>query len=280
MLRVPKLNSIVHKELNRFELKGDQSSLEKSTIVALDLKNTLDLIEKKIDNFKEGLLNTQDRIKVEVEKKALSYVKKNMGMSLRELNPENNKLLFILHENWSLMASMMMGIQKSVLSLANESVTLSTKDFNLQYTFELRPAQVTSRDNELDSYKKSIFFDYAPHVFSEIRKLFGITSKTVAQSEPVPVFARHRERLEQSAQGRAVFVQRAGQQRQVGQLLLLLGERQVHPQDHQQRRVHHPAGNPASLLRAPAQQPEHPHVPVLRPAQDHLQAAEGSGTRE
>jgi hypothetical protein len=232
MLRVPKLNSIVHKELDRFDLNCEQPSLEKSSIVALDLKNTLELIEKKIENFKEGLANSQDRIKDEVEKKALSHVKRNMGLSFGQ--PQNNKLLFILHENWSLMASMMMGIQKSVLSLANEPASLSSKDFNLQYTFELRPAQVTAKDDELDPYKKSIFFDYAPHVFSEIRKLFGISAKTVERSKPVPVVARHGERLEQPAQGRALVLQRAGQQRQVRQLLLLLGQRQVHPQDHLQ----------------------------------------------
>lgn len=191
MLRVPKLNSIVHKELDRYEVNEEQQSVDKSTLVALDLQNTLELIEKKIENFKEGLLNSQDKIKGEVEKKALSFVKKNMGTSIREFKPENNKLLFILHENWSLMASMMMGIQKSVLSLANEPENLSSKDFNLQYTFELRPAQVSAKDAEVDSYKKSIFYDYAPHVFSEIRRLFGISSKAVAPADPVPVFAGH-----------------------------------------------------------------------------------------
>ena len=84
------------------------------------------------------------------------------------------------------MASMMMGIQKSTNSLLSQNFALKDKDFKLQYTFELRPAQVSSKDSELDMYSKSIFYDYAPYVFKDIRQTFNITSKNVASFYPVP----------------------------------------------------------------------------------------------
>lgn len=203
MLVTPKMRSIISRDRMRFgegedtlpNSKRITEEWRENSHVAADLQDTLNMLEKKIENFKQGLVDSQDKIKDEVEKNSLDQVKKNMGATANKLNPQTNKLLFILHDNWSLMASMMMGIQKSVFSLSNETGTIGPKDFTTQYTFDLRPVQVSSKDYEINrSYKKSVFYDYAPFVFNEIRKLFGINPKTVESYEQVPDFSRNPKR--------------------------------------------------------------------------------------
>jgi Ca2+-binding EF-hand superfamily protein len=138
----------------------------------------LQSIASKLAILKENLQDDQDKIRNQVGGKVTVAVKKNMGQVSQDNSTKNN-LLFILHEKWSLMASMMIGIQKSINSLGGDVGEPSTKDFKLMYRFELRPAQVTERDTQEDSYSGSVFYDYAPVVFNEIRRMFGISNKLV-----------------------------------------------------------------------------------------------------
>jgi len=83
------------------------------------------------------------------------------------------------HQNWNLVLNMMLGIQKAVNSTVERSETLSHKDFNLKYIFEL----ISKRTGEIkDTYKICTFFDYAPNVFLELRRLFGIKNEDYLKS--------------------------------------------------------------------------------------------------
>ena len=183
IMNTPKLKNIVKNQYNKAEKSlfyPSKPYLEDEDI-STQIQGLIELIDSKLIAFKQNLADNQEKIRDQVGNKVFGNVKKNIGVSSNK-DGSKNKLLFILHDNWSLMASMMMGIQKSVSSLINENGQLSRKDFKLQYKFELRPAEVTSMDNELESYSKSIFYDYAPYVFNEIRKLNSITPKMVGLS--------------------------------------------------------------------------------------------------
>jgi len=83
------------------------------------------------------------------------------------------------HQNWNLVLNMMLGIQKAVNSAAARPETLSFKDFNIKYVFEL----ITKRTSETkDNYKICKFFDYAPSIFHELRRLFGIKNEDYLKS--------------------------------------------------------------------------------------------------
>ncbi len=74
---------------------------------------------------------------------------------------------------------MMLGVQKAVNSTIEKPETISLKDFSVRYIFEL----ISKRTGDLkDSYKISTFFDYAPNVFLEIRRLFGIKNEDYLKS--------------------------------------------------------------------------------------------------
>lgn len=91
----------------------------------------------------------------------------------------NKGMLFILHDNWSLMASMMVGIQKSVRSQSySERSELTARDFQHRYMFDLKPTTLNVREKECEA--PCTFYDYAPSVFNNIRRLFGVTNSEVA----------------------------------------------------------------------------------------------------
>jgi len=53
------------------------------------------------------------------------------------------------------------------------------KDFKLKYYFELVPRRTSGEKN---AFKICKFFDYAPNVFCEIRKLYGIKNEDYLRS--------------------------------------------------------------------------------------------------
>lgn len=56
---------------------------------------------------------------------------------------------------------------------------LRKKDFKVRYYFELIPRR---SGNISETYKIFKFYDYAPHVFQQIRNKFGITNRNYLQS--------------------------------------------------------------------------------------------------
>lgn len=92
------------------------------------------------------------------------------------------------------MLNMMIGIQKSVLSVsASESKSISSRDFLVKYSFELNQRSIEPEKNTSKSKrtKKSsslvsrsddkiyTFIDYAPDVFNKIRALFKLKNDEV-----------------------------------------------------------------------------------------------------
>ena len=70
-------------------------------------------------------------------------------------------------EDWSLIMYMMLGIQKSVKATMDQEIPIITQDsFKKISKFELQPGKISA--------KNSKFRDFAPMVFSNIRKIFDI----------------------------------------------------------------------------------------------------------
>jgi 1-phosphatidylinositol-4-phosphate 5-kinase len=93
--------------------------------------------------------------------------------------------VFFLHKNWNLVLHMMIGIQLSVVSLAKYQRPLNSYDFNYRGIFDLTPIQgmkTFSLQMNEKSFSKCYFHDYAPYVFREIRRLYGIKDENYLES--------------------------------------------------------------------------------------------------
>jgi 1-phosphatidylinositol-4-phosphate 5-kinase len=94
--------------------------------------------------------------------------------------------VFFLHKNWNLVLHMMIGIQLSVLSLAKFQRPLNSYDFNYRGKFDLTPIQNISTTSTIQqnekTFSKCYFHDYAPYVFREIRRLYGIKDDSYLES--------------------------------------------------------------------------------------------------
>ena len=155
------------------------------------IEHRIDMISVKLDSYKRSLEDKHEKIEEEVNNQLITTVKKNMTIGNVKPSATNNPLLFILHDNWSLMASMMYGIQKSVNSITGETGRLTDRDFTLRNQFELKPAQINNKDSEVNSHSSTLFYDYAPSVFNEIRKQFGVDNKVVGNINLVSRIFRH-----------------------------------------------------------------------------------------
>ena len=83
------------------------------------------------------------------------------------------------HQHWNLVLNMMLGIQMAVKSTLETQQPLNKRDFALKYVFELVPRRT---NDENVGYKICRFFDYAPAVFNEIRKMYGIKNDDYLRS--------------------------------------------------------------------------------------------------
>ena len=83
------------------------------------------------------------------------------------------------HQNWNLVVNMMLGIQMAIKSAVESAENLSKKDFHIKYIFELVPKRTSEMKG---AYKICKFFDYAPNIFLEIRRLFGINNEDYLKS--------------------------------------------------------------------------------------------------
>ena len=75
--------------------------------------------------------------------------------------------------------NMMVGIRSAVKGVVlNHDYVLQPRDFKTKYYFELCPR----RTKEKNIYKICKFQDYAPYIFHEIRRLYGITTTSYLKS--------------------------------------------------------------------------------------------------
>ncbi len=85
-------------------------------------------------------------------------------------------LVTFLNENWNLVVSMMLGIRNAVLSFrAHEDVT--KEQFQTKFCFQL-----VHKRTKASAEKISEFFDYAPKVFFQIRRFYGIDNDDYLKS--------------------------------------------------------------------------------------------------
>ena len=78
--------------------------------------------------------------------------------------------------NFVLMYNMMIGIKKSVDScIDHPCYKLQKDDFRLKCKFYIDPYSITS--NAKRKYRQCMFVDYAPQIFNNIRRLFGINKE-------------------------------------------------------------------------------------------------------
>ncbi|KAM3133933.1 hypothetical protein pb186bvf_013899 [Paramecium bursaria] len=88
-------------------------------------------------------------------------------------NRRSNLSVQFGHQNWNLVLNMMIGLQMAVKSVNSvDDYDVSQRDFKLKYYFELLPRRATNNLN----LKVCKFYDYAPQVFNQIRKLYMIDS--------------------------------------------------------------------------------------------------------
>jgi len=75
------------------------------------------------------------------------------------------------HENFNMVFNIMLGIKKAVDSTLYIPLLMPTdKDFHVKCKYEIAPYRTDSGDQ----VKACTFYDYAPQIFAELRKVSGI----------------------------------------------------------------------------------------------------------
>ncbi len=98
----------------------------------------------------------------------------------KPVNKGKNNFISFGHHSWNLVLNMMLGIQMAVKSnIEKGEDPITRKDFALKFVFELVPRR--SNDDKI-GYKICKFYDYAPAVFNELRKMYGIKNEEVLHS--------------------------------------------------------------------------------------------------
>ena len=92
---------------------------------------------------------------------------------LKEKDGGKGKLAMYAHNNFTLVANMMIGIKKAVDSVLDYS-EVRPEDFKIISKFYIVPWAVLNDKENMGKFKNCKFIDYAPQVFSNIRKLFKV----------------------------------------------------------------------------------------------------------
>jgi len=145
-------------------------------LIADETLRIIDIMHKKKRSINKKENNKDDK-KVEMMREMTTH---NIPKTTKDKEKaKQGNFVSFGHQNWNLVLNMMLGIQKAVNSAAARPETLSFKDFNIKYVFEL----ITKRTSETkDNYKICKFFDYAPSIFHELRRLFGIKNEDYLKS--------------------------------------------------------------------------------------------------
>jgi 1-phosphatidylinositol-4-phosphate 5-kinase len=93
--------------------------------------------------------------------------------------PAKVKNISFAHENFNLVFNIMLGIKKAIDSTFDfEMMNISDKDFKIKCKYEIAPFRTEQKDN----VKACTFYDYAPQVFSDIRKHSKISKQSYSSS--------------------------------------------------------------------------------------------------
>jgi len=152
--------------LNSIQLQQLQDQLD--TLAA----ETLKIIDE-IRNKKRNTITTTNDLQEEQ--------KKATAQNIHKVAKKDRKSNFVSfgHQNWNLVLNMMLGIQTAVKSVVERAENVTNKDFKVKFIFELVPKRTSVTK---DSVKICTFFDYAPNVFYELRRLFGIKNADYLRS--------------------------------------------------------------------------------------------------
>jgi hypothetical protein len=95
---------------------------------------------------------------------------------------KTKKVVFVNNKNWNIVTSMINGIYKSVNINANDKYHILSKiDFKIHNKLEMESVFSTA-------FNRCKFKDYAPHVFQNIRSLFGVKNDDYIRSIGVDTF--------------------------------------------------------------------------------------------
>ena len=150
-----------------------------------DLEGDLRKIAKLITSMKIKADHLHQMLKKEVEsilkKETLKqHLKQNFDHKKKTNN--NQKVVFLNNPNWNIVTTMISGIYKSINIISNDKYhSLSKYDFKFHNKIEMQSVYS-------NNFKKCKFKDYAPYVFENIRRQFGITSDMYLRSIGVNTF--------------------------------------------------------------------------------------------
>ncbi len=142
-----------------------------------------DLEDEQLGPKGESQLQGQDITTVlESSRQALSRFlpapKEPMRASLKERREtltnrqrEQTNVIYLGHQNWNLILNMMIGVRKATKAIYPTLGELSPDEFERKCAYEL-----IHQTTELGPEEASMFYDYAPAVFHEIRGLSGYSA--------------------------------------------------------------------------------------------------------
>jgi hypothetical protein len=153
-----------------FDKKVDLKNLEMNLFKKVIQK--LEKIKMKMNNQMEQLLTTSNFSKLYLHANSKKYVNSD----------KTKKVVFVNNKNWNIVTSMVNGIYKSVNINANDKYHILSKlDFKFHNKLEMESVFSTA-------FNRCKFKDYAPHVFQNIRSMFGISNEDYIRSIGVDTF--------------------------------------------------------------------------------------------
>lgn len=114
---------------------------------------------------------------------------------------EQSSMVFIFHKDWNLVINMMIGIHKATKAVWDADEHILTKnDYKIKDVFQLNYHRSIDEKDTLRG--KCHFHSYAPYVFANIRKVYGIDDERVnSLITPVPELHGQRGTSLESDQG-------------------------------------------------------------------------------
>ena len=182
------------KNFSEIDLENDLQNSDSFKSIYDEIKN----VENKKNNFSNfNLLRIKKTISLmknrtknihEILRKEFTYIqqKEKFKQNLKKDLPKNihdkKKVVFLNNPNWNIVTTMITGISKSInITLDDKFHLLSKYDFKFHNKIEMEAVYGTT-------FKKCKFKDYAPYVFQNIRKQYGITNESYIQSIGINTF--------------------------------------------------------------------------------------------
>lgn len=153
-----------------FDKKVNLKNLEMNLFKKVIQK--LERIKMKMNAQMEQLMTTNNFSKLYLHANSKKYVGSD----------KTKKVVFVNNKNWNIVTSMVNGIYKSVNINANDKYHILSKlDFKFHNKLEMESVFSTA-------FNRCKFKDYAPHVFQNIRSMFGISNEDYIRSIGVDTF--------------------------------------------------------------------------------------------